>query len=105
MVLPPPALGEIGGVKAGDGITITPDGTISQSETGVVADTYTKVTVDEMGNVTAGAQFIASDIPNINWDQIDNPIVDTGMLADDSVQMRHLADYSTIVYPRSAANN
>jgi hypothetical protein len=92
--LPPPALGEIGGVKAGDGITITPDGTISQSETGVAADTYTKVTVDDMGNVTAGEQLQASDIPNIDWSQINNPIIDTGMLTDKSVQMRHLADYA-----------
>ena len=34
-----------------------------------------------MGNVTAGAQLVASDIPNINWDQINNPIVDTGLHA------------------------
>ena len=48
-----------------------------------------------MGNVTAGEQLIASDIPNINWDQINNPIViDADMLADKSVQMRHMADYS-----------
>ena len=43
----PPTADEIGGVKAGDGITIDIDGVISQTETGVVADTYTKVTVDE----------------------------------------------------------
>ena len=61
---------------------------------GVAAETFTKVTVDLMGNVTAGEQLVASDIPNINWDQINNPIIDTGMLADKSVQMRHLADYS-----------
>ena len=47
-----------------------------------------------MGSVTAGAQLVASDIPNINWDQINNPIIDTGMLADDSVQRRHIADYA-----------
>lgn len=92
--LPPPALGEIGGVKAGDGITITPDGTISQSLTGVVAETYTKVTVDEMGSVTAGAELVADDIPNIPWDKIENPVITPSELSDKSVQMRHLADYS-----------
>nr|BAR30386.1 phage-related tail fiber protein [uncultured Mediterranean phage uvMED] len=92
--LPPPALGEIGGVKAGDGITITPDGTISQSLTGVAAETYTKVTVDEMGSVTAGAELVADDIPQIPWDKIENPVVGSPELSDKSVQMRHLADYS-----------
>nr|BAR30336.1 phage-related tail fiber protein [uncultured Mediterranean phage uvMED] len=92
--LPPPALGEIGGVKAGDGITITPDGTISQSLTGVTAETYTKVTVDEMGSVTAGAELVADDIPQIPWDKIENPVITPSELSDKSVQMRHLADYS-----------
>ena len=92
--LPPPALGEIGGVKAGDGITITPDGTISQSLTGVAADTYTKVTVDAMGSVTAGAELVADDIPQIPWDKIENPVITPSELSDKSVQMRHLADYS-----------
>ena len=86
----------IGGVIASDGITIAPDGKISQSVTGVAADTFTKVTVDLMGNVTAGEQLQASDIPNINWDQINNPIVDGNMLTDKSVQRRHMADYSTM---------
>ena len=92
--LPPPALGEIGGVKEGDGITISGDGTISQSLTGVVADTYTKVTVDEMGNVTAGAELEASDIPNLDWSQIENPIIDGSTLTDKSVTMPKLANYS-----------
>ena len=92
--LPPPAVGEIGGVKQGDGITITGDGTISQSVTGVAASEYTKVTVDLMGNVTAGAQLEASDIPNLDWSQIDNPELEGGTLLDKSVSMAKLANYS-----------
>ena len=86
----------IGGVIASDGITIAPDGKISQSVTGVAAGQYTKITVDEMGSVTAGEQLVASDIPNINWDQINDPSVDGTMLTDKSVQRRHMADYSTM---------
>ena len=86
----------IGGVIASDGITIAPDGKISQSVTGVAAGQFTKVTVDEMGSVTAGEQLQASDIPNIDWSQINNPIVDGNMLTDKSVQRRHMADYSTM---------
>jgi hypothetical protein len=92
--LPPPALGEPGAVKEGDGITITPDGTISQSLTGVTAGTYPKVEVDEMGRVIDGMDLVASDIPNIEWNQINNPSIDSQALEDKSVQMRHLADYS-----------
>ena len=92
--LPPPALGGIGGVKAGNGVTIAPDGTISQSVTGVVPGEYTKVTCDDMGNITAGAQLEASDIPNLSWDQIENPVLDGSTLTDKSVSMPKLANYS-----------
>ena len=40
------------------------------SATGVVADTYTKVTVDAKGRVTAGASLVASDIPELDWAKI-----------------------------------
>ena len=92
--LPPPALGEPGAVKEGDGITITPDGTISQTVTGVVPGEYTKVTCDDMGNITAGAQLEASDIPNLDWNQIENPVLDGFTLTDKSVTMPKLANYS-----------
>ena len=92
----------IGGVIASDGITIAPDGKISQSVTGVAAGQYTKVTVDEMGSVTAGEQLQASDIPNIDWSQINNPIVDGDMLTDKSVLRRHMADYSTMYIQETA---
>lgn len=92
--LPPPAVGEIGGVKAGDGISITNDGTISQTVTGVGAGTYTKLTVDDMGNATVGAQLEASDIPNLDWSQIENPILDGQTLSDKTVTMPKLANYS-----------
>ena len=84
----------IGGVIAGDGISVASDGKISQSLTGVVAGTYTKLTVDEMGNATLGELLSAEDIPTIEWDQINNPNVDSSALADKSVMRRHLADYA-----------
>jgi hypothetical protein len=100
--LPPAAPGQIGGVKPGAGITIAPDGTISQSTTGVTAGTYPKVTVDERGNVTAGMALEASDIPamdindlngSLNFGDISGEIT-TGQLADKSVTRRKLADYA-----------
>ena len=100
--LPPAAPGQVGGVKPGDGITVTADGTISQSTTGVVAGTYPKVTVDERGNVTTGMALEASDIPaldinslngNLSFGDISGEVVE-GQLADKSVTRRKLADYA-----------
>ena len=100
--MPPAQPGELGAVKEGDGITISGDGTISQSLTGVVAGEYTKVTVDERGSVTEGAQLSKADIPNIDWDQIDGSLdlselvgeLNTGQIADKAVTRPKLADYS-----------
>ncbi|MGZ6472410.1 MAG: tail fiber domain-containing protein [Bdellovibrio sp.] len=38
--------------------------------TGVVGGTYSKVTVDTKGRVTAGAGLVAADIPNLDWSKI-----------------------------------
>lgn len=82
-----------GAVMPGNGITID-NGIISQSITGVSADTYTKVEVDEMGNVVSGGYLTADDIPNIDWNQIENIEINGGYLLDKSVDRRHLADYA-----------
>jgi hypothetical protein len=90
----PPNGADIGGVKAGDGITIEADGEIKQSLTGVAAGEYTKVTCDTMGNITAGTTLEASDIPNIDWNQIDNIVIDGTEIENKSINMRHLNHYS-----------
>ena len=90
----PPNGADIGGVKAGEGITIEADGEIKQSLTGVVAGTYTKLTVDAMGNATVGELLEADDIPIIPWDKIENPIISETELQNKSVNMRHLNNYS-----------
>lgn len=38
--------------------------------TGVVAGTYSKVTVDQKGRVTGSSNITESDIPNLNWNKI-----------------------------------
>lgn len=100
--LPPASPGSIGGVKPGNGISISGDGTISQSVTGVIAGTYPKVVVDERGNVTEGQSLEASDIPNIEYNQINGRLnfdnlegqVMSAQIADKAVGLQHLADYS-----------
>ena len=92
--LPAPANGELGAVKAGDGISISADGTISQSLTGVTAGTYTKVTTDERGNITDGDSLVVEDIPQLTFDKIDGQI-SGGRITDNSITSAKLSDYST----------
>ena len=92
--LPPPAIGEIGAVKAGDGITISGDGTLSQSTTGVVAGAYPKVVVDVRGNVTEGQQLVADDIPTLDVSKIENLVIQPEQLSDNAVTRPKIADYA-----------
>ena len=99
--LPAPVGGSLGAVKAGTGITIVADGTLSQSVTGVAAGTYTKVTTDVQGNITAGAALQASDIPALSAAKITTGQFGDAFIADGAITRRHLADYA-IAYIQEA---
>lgn len=62
--------------------------TTALSNTGVTAGTYTKVTVDTKGRVTAGSSLSASDIPNLSWTKItsDKPTTLSGYGIADGVR-------------------
>ena len=64
----------IGGVKttaSGAGtVKINSGGTMELNTSGATAGTYTKVTVNNKGVVTAGANLAASDIPDITLEQV-----------------------------------
>lgn len=74
------ALGVVRSGVDGSGATITLTGDVTGSgttnistvlsTTGVGAGTYTKVTVDTKGRVTAGTSLAATDIPNLDWTKI-----------------------------------
>ena len=72
-------------------------GALTHAKSGVTADTYTKVTVDDWGHITAGANLGASDIPNLDASKIT-----TGQLAT-SVSPGELA-YTAEVYTKSIAD-
>jgi hypothetical protein len=84
----------IGGVIQGDGVTIAADGKISQALTGVVAGTYPKVTVDAMGNVTAGLELEIGDLPDIDGNNILIDNIQGGNIANKSIERQKLADYA-----------
>ena len=43
---------------------------LTLANSGVTAGTYTKVTVNTKGVITAGAPLVASDIPSLDWSKI-----------------------------------
>ena len=44
--------------------------TVTLAATGVVAGTYTKITVDAKGRATSGTTLAATDIPALDWSKI-----------------------------------
>ena len=60
----------IAGTGLSGGGALTSDVTLSLGTSGVVAGTYTKVTVDAYGRVTSGTNLSATDIPNLDWSKI-----------------------------------
>lgn len=102
---------DLGGVSVpGPALEVTSDGELSHALVdGLIADTYTKVTVDERGHVVSGEQLSGNDVPphdasliqsgtfpvNQALDAEGNPFGDTLALADNSITARHVRDYST----------
>lgn len=80
-------------ILPGSGLSIS-SGTLNHSNS-TTAGTYTKVTVDAQGHVSAGTTLIASDVPALDTSKITTGTFATAMLANDSVTAAKLADYST----------
>ena len=80
-------------IQPGTGLAVN-GGTLNHSNS-VAADTYTKVTVDAQGHVSAGALLEAADIPNIDAAKITTGELPTARLADNAVTIDKLSDYST----------
>jgi microcystin-dependent protein len=51
----------------GDVVSSSGSNTLTLTNTGVAAGTYTKVTVDVKGRVTSATSITAADIPNLDW--------------------------------------
>ena len=109
--LPPATETDLGGVSVpGPKLVVNGAGEINHAlADGLVADTYTKVTVDEYGHVIQGNQLDGNDIPEHSADLITeghlpvngaldpegNIYGDTLAIADNSITARHLRDYAT----------
>jgi hypothetical protein len=80
-------------VQPGTGLAVNA-GVLNHSNT-VTAGTYTKVTVDTQGHVSAGALLEAADVPNLDAAKITTGELPTDRLADAAVTINKLANYST----------
>ena len=80
-------------VQPGTGLSVT-SGTLNHSNT-ATAGTYTKLTVDGQGHVTAGTTLSATDIPSLDASKITTGTFGTSLIANDAVSGLKLADYST----------
>jgi hypothetical protein len=80
-------------IQPGTGLVVN-GGTLNHSNS-VTAGTYTKLTVDAQGHVSAGALLEAVDIPNIDAAKITTGELPTARLADNAVTIDKLSDYST----------
>ncbi len=82
-------------------LTVLADGSLQHAKSGVTPDTYVLCVVDEYGHITAGSQVLGvSNVPDLPATKITSDVfpVDgnglTNAIADASVGMKHLADYS-----------
>ena len=80
-------------VQPGTGLAVNA-GILNHSNS-VTAGTYTKVTVDTQGHVSAGALLEAADVPNLDAAKITTGELPTARIADAAVTINKLANYST----------
>ena len=83
-------------VPAGD-LTIT-SGSLAHAVSGVGVGTYTKVTVNVNGHVTAGASLAAGDIPSLPASILTSGTLSVSLYGTKSITGVKLADYSTVKF-------
>ena len=91
----------LGGVIIGGGIAVSESGVISL-DSSATAGTYTKVTINSYGLVTAGDSITEDDLPGFDADKIVSGEIDGLRIGDYTIQRRHLADYSVTFIQETA---
>lgn len=83
----------LGGViVSGSSLSVDGGGNLSHDTSGVNAGTYTKVTVDTRGHVTAAQQLVAGDIPSLDASKITSGTLSGDRIADGVITAAKIAD-------------
>jgi len=88
---------DVGVVKPGTGITVDGNGVLNHTNS-VAPGTYTKVTVDGQGHVSAGTTLVAADIPELAAEKITSGTLSTALIGTNSIAGIKLADASTTLF-------
>jgi len=90
-----------GVVRPGTGLTVLGTGVLNHSNS-ATAGTYTKVTIDAQGHVSAASNLIAADVPSLDASKITTGTFTGDFLAPNSVSATQLADYGIAQVSESA---
>jgi len=95
--LPAATAGDKGAVIPGSGLTVNTAGALNHSNS-ATPGTYTKVTVDAQGHVSAGTVLADTDIPDLPATKLTSGTLDAGLLGTNAVAGTKLANYSTVKF-------
>ena len=82
-----------GAVIPGSGLAVDSSGNLNHSST-VATGTYTKVTVNAQGHITAGNTLVEADIPSLSAAKLTSGTIPSSLIGTDAVTGTKLADSS-----------
>jgi len=91
--LPAAAAGTLGAIYPGTGLSVSTGGQLNHTNSAATG-TYTKVTIDGQGHVTAGSGLQAADIPDLDTAKLISGQLPTDRIANDAVTGAKLANSS-----------
>ena len=93
-----------GAIIPGTGLSVDASGNLDHSNT-ATAGTFAKVTIDTEGHVTAGADLVASDIPDLPASKLTSGTIGSALIASDAVTGPKLADSSVCQFGGAGATD
>ena len=93
-----------GAVIPGSGLAVDASGNLNHNST-VSTGTYTKVTVNAQGHITAGATLVAADIPDLSAAKLTSGTIPSALIATDAVTGAKLSDSSVTKFGGAGATD
>ena len=83
-----------GAVSPGSDLDVTAAGVLNHEQKVAGGGTFTKITVNATGHITAGANIAASDVPDLDASKIASGTLPTARIADSAITGAKVADYA-----------